>query len=96
LATIAEDRIAVDVEWPAADMATFELGASHAGADALDNKVALQLGDRADDHDHGAAQRSAGIDVLTEGHELDLQMSEFVEDLEEVTDGAGDAIKRPD
>lgn len=43
----------------APDVAAFEPGAPHAGADPLDNKVALKLSDGSDDDDHGgpAARR---------------------------------------
>jgi hypothetical protein len=44
-ATVAENGLAVDVERGAADAASFQFGAAHAGPYALDNKVAFQLGD---------------------------------------------------
>ena len=61
---IAEDRRPVQFEWLASDMSTFESSAARAGADPLDDQTSLQLADGADNDDHGAAQRSAGIDLL--------------------------------
>ena len=68
---IANDAGTVDLERPAADVAAFEPGPAHAGPDPLDDQVAFELGDGADDDHHGAAQRSAGVDVLAEADELD-------------------------
>ena len=94
--TITENGGAIDVEWGAADVAAFELGAAHAGPDPLDDQVAFQLGDGADDDDDGAAQRAAGVDVLAEADELDVEVVQFVEHFQEVTHGAGHAIAGPD
>lgn len=93
---IAEDRRPVQFEWLASDMSTFESSAARAGADPLDDQTSLQLADGADNDDHGAAQRSAGIDLLPEGDELDAEAVQLVEDFEEVADRAGDAIEGPD
>jgi len=73
---------AVDLERGTADLTTFETGAPHAGAHPLDNKVAFQLGDGADDYDQGATERAAGVDVFAKADELDLQAVELVEDFE--------------
>ena len=37
-----------------------------------------------------------GVDIFAEADELDLYMIEFVQDLEEVADGAGQAVESPD
>ena len=68
---IPHQGIAINVEWRPADMPALELGAAHAGAHTLNNQVAFQFGDGADDDDHGAAERPAGVDVLAEADELD-------------------------
>jgi hypothetical protein len=56
VAAVAVDRIPVKLEWIAPDVAAFEAGAPHSGADPLDDEVAFELGDRADDDDDGSAQ----------------------------------------
>ena len=45
---------------------------------------AFQFRDRRDDHHHGATQRAGGVDLLAKADELNVQMSEFVQDLEKV------------
>ena len=85
---IAEDGGPVEFERLAADVASFEPGAAHAGADPLDNKVALQFRDRPDDDYDGAAQRAAGVDLFSEADELDVEAVELVEHFEEVLHGA--------
>ena len=50
----------------------------------------------ADDDDHCPTEWSAGVDVLPEADELDIEMVQLVEDLEEVARRTGDAIERPD
>jgi hypothetical protein len=59
LGAIAEDGRAVHFYWSPADVTALEFRAPHTGADALDNQIALELGDRADDDDHGTAKRPA-------------------------------------
>ena len=81
-AAIADEGVAIDVEWRPADTLALQPGAAHAGAYPLDDQVAFQFGDGADDHDDGAAQRAAGIDVLAEADELDVEVAELVEYLQ--------------
>ncbi len=69
---VADDSAAIDVQWPAPDMLALELGAPHAGAHPLDDQVAFQFGDGADDDHHRPAQRSARVDIFPEADELDL------------------------
>ncbi len=87
---------AVEVERLASDVPAFELGAAHAGAHPLDDQVALQFGDRADDHHDGAAQRAARVDLLAEADELDVEPVQLVEHFEEVLHGPGDPVRSPD
>ena len=74
----------------------FEPGAPHAGADPLDDQVAFEFGDGADDDHDGAAQRAAGVDLLAEADELDVEPVQLVEHFEEVPDRPGDPVRRPD
>ena len=94
--TIPKNRLAIDLERLAADVPAFELGAPHAGADTFDDQVAFEFGDRADDHDDGSAQRSAGVDIFAEADELDAEMTQFIEHFQIVLNRAGDAITGPD
>ena len=64
--SIAKDGIAIDVEAERVDTSAFELGTTHAGSDTLDDEVALEFGDGADDGGHGATERTAGVDVLAQ------------------------------
>jgi len=61
---LLEDRLAIEVQRPAADLAAVELSPPHAAANALDDQVPFQLRDGADDHHDGPAQRPAGVDRL--------------------------------
>ena len=75
------------------DVTAFEPGPPHAGADPLDNQVALELGDGSDDDHHGSAQRPARVDLFAEADELDVQPVQFIEHFEEVLYRASDAIR---
>ena len=79
-----------------ADVAAFEPGAPHAGAHPLDDQVAFELGDGADDDHDGAAQRPAGVDLFTETDELDFEAVQLVQNFKEVLDRSGDPIRGPD
>ena len=93
---ITQHSSPIYIQWPAADVLAFEPGAAHAGPDALDDEVALELGDGADDDHNRAAQRAARVEVLTEADELDLEVVELVQHLEEVAHGPGDPVRGPD
>ena len=94
--TIPKNRVAIDVERLAADVPAFEFGAAHPGADTLDDEVAFELRDRADDHDDSSAECSAGVDIFAERDELDAEATQFIEDFQIVPDRAGDTITGPD
>ena len=94
--TITKNRLAIDVEGLATDVPAFEFGTAHPGADALDDQVAFEFCDRADDHDDGSAECSAGVDIFAERDELDAEATQFIEDFQIVSNRAGDAIARPD
>ena len=77
-------------------MPAFEPGTAHAGFHSLDDQVALEFCDRADDHGQGAAQRAACVDLFAERDELDFETAQFVEDFEEMLYRTDDPIAGPD
>ena len=81
-AAIAKHGIVIEIEWASSDMAAFEPGATHAGADPLDDQVALELGDGSDNDDDSTAQRTAGVDLLAIADELDVEAVQLIEDLQ--------------
>ena len=93
--TVSLDGEVIQDQRISTDVLSFKPGAPDAGAHPLDDQAAFQLGDGADDHDDGSAQRSSGIDALPEADELDVDSVQFVQHLQEVTRGASDAITRP-
>jgi hypothetical protein len=93
---IADDRNTVDVEWGSADAAAIKFGATHACTNALDDQGALQFGDRRDDDHDRATQRTVCVDRFALGKELNAEVVQFVEDLQEVLGGPGQAVARPD
>jgi hypothetical protein len=93
---VLENGNPVDVEWPPADMSAFQPSAAHACPYPLDDEIPFQFGDSSDDDNDGPPERAAGIEVLPEADELDVEVVEFVEHLEEVPDGSGDPVGSPD
>src|ERR1035437_7701582 len=73
LAAVPLDGSMVEFQRVAADVLAFKAGAPHAGPHPLDDQVALEFGDGANDDYDGSAQRAAGIDILPEADVLDLQ-----------------------
>jgi hypothetical protein len=96
LAWFMMDGLAVNGDRLPADMPAFELCPAHACADPLDDQVALEFSDRADDYDYGPAQQARCVDLLTEADELDVEPVQFVEDLKEMPGGACDPIRSSD
>jgi F420-0:gamma-glutamyl ligase-like protein len=92
LAAVALDSGTIQLQRIAADMLAFEPCAPHAVAHPLDDQVAFELGDGADDDHDGPAQRAADVDVFPEAGELDLETVELVENIEEVFHRPGDPI----
>jgi len=84
LAAVAPDSRLVDLYRVAADLTALKMGAPHAGTHPLDDEIAFQLGDCADDDHDVPAQRAAGVDVFLEADVLDLETTELVQDFEEV------------
>ncbi len=76
---VSLDSSAVQDQWVSADVLAFEPGAPHAGAYPLDDQVAFQFGNGADDDHDDPAQRAAGIDIFPEADVLDVQPAQFVQ-----------------
>jgi hypothetical protein len=96
LASFMMDGLAVNGDRLPADMPAFELCPAHACADPLDDQVALEFSDRADDYDYGPAQQAGCVDLLTEADELDVEPVQLVQHLQEVLYRTGDSIGSPD
>src|SRR5664280_531324 len=90
--TVLLDSRTVEYQRLAADVLTFETSAPHAGAHPFDDQTAFKLSDGADDHDDGASQRAAGIDVFPEADVLDADPIQLVEHIEEVLHRPGDPV----
>ena len=93
---IPEDGDAVEVEWLASDVLAFELGPPHSRPHPLDDEAPLQLSNHPDDDDDRPAQGAAGVDLLAERDELDVEVDQFIQNLEEVLDRPGDPVGSPD
>ena len=76
---IAQDGVGVDVEWRPAETTAFEFCPAHAGTDALDDQVAFEFGDGADDDHDGPAQRAASVDLFAKRNELDVQPVQLIQ-----------------
>ena len=96
MGTIAEQGLAIYVESGTANVQAFHFCSPHAGPHAFDNKVAFEFGDGADDDDHGTAQRPAGVEILPEAEELNVQMVEFVQHFQKMPGAASQPIAGPD
>jgi len=78
------------------DVPSFKLCPPHSGAHSLDDEAALQLGDGANDHHDRSSQWTAGVDLLPEADELDVEPVQLIEHFEEVLRGPGDSVTSPD
>ena len=74
----AQDGGAIEDQGFPSDVPAFELGPPHAGTHSLDNEAALELGDGADDNHDRSSQRTAGVDLLPEADELDVELVELI------------------
>src|ERR1039458_4579231 len=93
---VAEDGGSIQDQGLPPDMPAFELGPPHAGAHPFDDQAALQFSDRTDDDHNRPAQRPAGVDLLPEADELDVEPVKFIQQLDEVFNGPGGGIGSPD
>jgi hypothetical protein len=73
-----------------ADVLAFKTSAPHAGAHSLDDQVAFQFSDSADDDDDGPAQWATSIDIFPEADVLDFQPVQLIQHFEEVFHRSGD------
>src|SRR5258707_7529554 len=90
---LLENGNPIDIECPSANMPSLQPGAAHACPHPLDDEIALEFGDCPDyDHD-GPAERAAGIKILPEADEFDIEVVEFVQHFEEVPHGSGDPVR---
>ena len=88
--TVVKDGGAIENKRLPSDVPAFQFGAAHPGPYPLDDQVALQLGDSADDDHNRAAQRPSGVDLFAEADELDVQPVQLIQHLKEVLHGPGD------
>ena len=93
---VALDGGVVEDQRIPADVPAFEPGPPHAGAHPLDDQVAFEFGDSADDDHNGPAQRAAGVELFSEADVLDVEPVELVQHLEEVLHRPGDPVGGPD
>ena len=93
---ILKDGVAIESQRLTSDVPAFEFCAAHPGPYPLDDQVALELGDGPDDDHNGPAQRSAGVDLLAEAYELDVEPVQLVEHFQEVFHRPGDPVRSPD
>ena len=89
------DSDTIQYQWSPADALAFETSAPHAGAHSFDDQAAFKLGDSADDHDDGASQRAAGVDIFPEADIFDSCPIQLVEHIEEVLYRTGNPVRCP-
>jgi hypothetical protein len=93
---LLENSNPIDFEWPPADMSSLQPGAAHPCPHPFDDEIPFEFCDGADDDHDGPPEWPAGIKVLWEADELDVEMVELVEHFEEVAHGPGDPVRGPD
>jgi hypothetical protein len=93
---LLENSNPVDFERSPSDVPSLQPSAAHSCPHPFDDEIPFEFCDGADDDHDGPPERAAGIKILAEADELDVEMIEFVEHLEEVPDGAGDPVGSPD
>jgi hypothetical protein len=81
--------------WPAVGLA-IRTGFGDAGAHALGDERALELGDRGDHGEHGFPHGRGGVDLLGDGDEGDAEVPEFFQRVHELLRRAGEAVELPD
>jgi hypothetical protein len=59
---------------------------------SLNDQIAFEFSDSADNNDDGPAQRTASVDIFPEADILDFQPIEFVQNIEEVLHRPGDPV----
>ena len=82
LLSVVEDGFAVyDKRWTAQPPA-FQFRPAQARSHSLDNQRSFEFRDGRDDYHHGATQGACGIELFAIRNELNVQMTELIEDLE--------------
>src|SRR5664280_1007962 len=79
LLAVAVDGGSIEHQGLPSDMTSFKFGPPHAGAHPFDDQATLELGDGADDNHDRSSQRAAGVDLLAEGDELDVEPVELIQ-----------------
>ena len=64
----------IDFEWPPADMSSLQPGAAHPCPHPFDDEIPFEFCDGADDDHDGPPEWPAGIKILAEANELDVEM----------------------
>src|SRR5665213_4380292 len=72
LSSVPQYPRAIEIEWLAANMAAFELGATHAGTHPLDDQVSFEFRNGANNHYDRPTQRAPGVDLLAKADKLDI------------------------
>jgi hypothetical protein len=70
-------------------------GVGDTGPHTFRNQIAFELGDGTHDVEQKLAAWGRGIDALGEADEINPQRSEFFEAIDQVLDGAGEAVEFP-
>src|SRR5215469_15264128 len=82
--TATQDGVAIENERLAPDVSALQFCAAHSGPYPFDDQVAFELGDGSDDDHNRPAQWTAGVDLLAEADELDVEPVQFIEHIQEV------------
>ena len=77
-------------------MAPLAPGRGQAGGGALAEQVALELGQRPEQVEHQSAAGRGGVELLTEAAEADPPALQVADDVEQVAQGAPQAVELPD
>src|SRR5947199_2236773 len=75
---------------------SFGASASKTGTDPFHDQASLKLSDGRDDREHRLTQRRAGVDLLAERDELDVEMPKEFQHLDQMTNGPPKAVESGD
>ena len=68
----------------------------HIIPDTLGNGFSLQLREHRDNKHHGSAHRSAGVELLLDGHKGYIQLGQFVNESRKIADITADSVQTID
>jgi hypothetical protein len=74
LSALLKNSNLVDIERPPADVPPLQPCATHSCPHPFDDEIPFEFCYSADDDDDGPSQRTAGIKILAEANELDVEM----------------------